>query len=236
MKKLLLLPILICSQFPVFCQAFTAGTVFINYQDFNPDTLLSYTVAPYTNETYGISLFGDLANSIEFTAHGAASPGYSAAYIRVATVNPNIFFYYGRIDSVFLPTTNTWNITRIAMPLNDGDSIDAMNALWDSTMVYLTDHTYSDGGNKDVNDWIGGHKYLGVKYSDGPYLAYGWVKLHCVSEDSCYLKEFSFSELNISVGTKEVANNIMIYPNPINTHFYLNDINQTPLLHPGIRQ
>ncbi|MES2593631.1 MAG: T9SS type A sorting domain-containing protein [Bacteroidota bacterium] len=227
MKKFLFIPILICHCFCAHSQVYNAGTMFAHHQDINPDTLVNYTVVPFTNETYGIMLFGDVLNSIEFTARGAVSSGGSAAYLNVNAINTNIHFCYSRLDSVYVPSDTSWNVTKIAKPLNAGEQLDTSTLLWDSTTVYFTDHSGSGGGNKNVNDWIGLDKYLGMKYINGNNVAYGWVKVHCVSEDSIYIKEFSFSEIVSEIsGIKEISQNeTMLYPNPINTYFYLDGIN-----------
>ena len=198
MKKLLL-PILLGSYFNVNSQVYNAGTAFSVYNDINPDTLINYSF-PYTNETYGISVFGNSSNDIELTAHGAASSGGSDAYIKVTSLNPNVYVLFGRWDSVqYMSAPYNWNVTKVAKPLNQNDPINTNGAIWKNDTLYLTDHSGHSGGNKNVNDWIGGNKYLGIKYQNGSIIKYGWIRLQCTAEDSCYVKDFSYSTTQYTV-------------------------------------
>jgi hypothetical protein len=213
MKKLILLSTLASSFFSAISQTNNAGEMFSIYQDINPDTLLNYTVAPYTNETYGLSFYTDLVNNLKFTARGAVSSGGSSAYISVQSLDPHLFLASGRIDSVYVPATTSWNVTKIAKPFSMGEALDDMNIAWDTTQLYLTDHSGSGGGNKDVNDWIGTDKYIGLKYMDLNDTTYGWIRIECVSEDSCYIKDFSYSALSLSI-KNTLQNKVIMYPNP----------------------
>jgi hypothetical protein len=206
MKKLLL-PILLGSYFNVNSQVYNAGTNFSMYQDIIPDTLLNYSF-PYSNETYGIKLFGNSSNDIELTAHGAASSGGSDAYIRVTSLNPNVYILFGRLDSVqFMSPPYNWDVTKVAKPLNQNDPINTVGAIWNDSILYLTDHSGHSGGNKNVNDWIGGNKYLGIKYQNGSIIKYGWIRLQCTTEDSCYVKDFSYSTTQYTVSVSASPSN-----------------------------
>lgn len=225
MKRLLLTHLFAGIFLSAHSQVYTTGFPFTGYHDIEPDTLLNYTVAPYTNETFSINLFSDSLNDIEFTARGAISSGGSDAYINVASLNPNVYMSWKRLDSVYVPGSSSWNITKIAKPHGTGDTINSLDVLWDNTTLYLTDHSGHSGGVKNVNDWIGGEKFLALKYQEGANLAYGWVRLECPDQDSCYVKNFSFTPL--IAGIKEIEKeNAVIYPNPIiNNTFYLRNIN-----------
>jgi hypothetical protein len=223
MKKLLLIPIILFS-LNLKSQTYTAGTVFAWYYNIEPDSLLNYTVAPYTHEVYPLNMFGDINNDIELIAHGAVSSGGSGAYISVTSLDPNVSIRMERLDSVFVPATSTWYVTNVAKPLIYGQEIDEATAMWNNTTLYLTDHSGSGGGIKDVNDFIGGEKYIGLKYQNGGVVAYGWVRVECITKDSCYVKELSASPSLVGI-TEIVKGDAAIYPNPVSDHFYLNDIN-----------
>src|SRR6476620_2188715 len=96
----------------------------------------------------------------------------------------------GRLDSVYAPGSSSWVVTKIAKPLSAGDQVNAGAAMWDNSMLYLTDHSGHNGGNKNVNDWVAGDKYLALKYQSGATITYGWLRVQCPSEDSCYVKDF----------------------------------------------
>jgi hypothetical protein len=222
MKKLLL-SVILFSSYEINAQTVLAGFQYLNYTDVNPDTLLNYTVAPYTHEVFGINLFGDAGNDLELTAHGAVSSGGSSAYISVTSVNPDVFIGFGRLDSVFAIGSSTWDITKVAKPYSTGEQINASDVSWDNTTLYLTDHSGHSGGNKNVNDWVGGDKFLGLKYDNGGNIAYGWVKVRCVAQDSCYIQEFSAAPAVVGIAER-AADHILVYPNPVRDMFYIKDI------------
>ncbi|MBA3664038.1 MAG: T9SS type A sorting domain-containing protein [Bacteroidetes bacterium] len=226
MKKLILFSLLSGA---VAIEAQNAGSALSSYTDIMPDTLLNYVLAPYTNETYSVNIFpADAMNDIELTAHGAASSGGSSAYIKVTSINPNVAIAFGRWDSVFTISSSTWNVTKVAKPLALGAPINGAGTVWDNTVLYLTDQSGSGGGNKNVTDWVGGDKYLGLKYQNGSNITYGWLRVRCKSKDSCYVKDFSSGAA--STGIKEqVKSEQLIYPNPVNNVLYIKDIDVTAL-------
>jgi hypothetical protein len=198
--------------------AYVAGDHFNNYNDVFPDTLLKYTDYPFTNQTYSMDIFGSGKYDLEFTARGAVSSGGNDSYIRVRSLRSNVFILLGRLDSVYAPGTQHWVVTKVAKPLAAGDTINLARAVWDSGTLYLTDHTGHDGGNKNVNDFVGGDKYIGLKevvgdYNNGTTDVFGWVLIHCLKEDSCYVKESSGMRL-INGITKLSGPSLNFYPNP----------------------
>jgi hypothetical protein len=212
MKKFLLFSLAYCLFQNVNSQVYNAGSMLANYSDVNPDVLLHYVYFPYTHQVYDLKIFGS-SNDIEFVADGSSSPGGSSAYINIKSLNPDVFISLGRLDSVFDSTSHSWLITKIVEPLNAGEPINASGRVWDNSMLYISDHSASFGWTKDVNDWIGSDKYVGLKYDKGNAVAYAWIRLGCVSKDSCYVKEFSSTAL--IAGIKETADiNALIYPNP----------------------
>lgn len=203
-------------------QTYTAGTMYSTYFDIVPDTLLNYAIYPYTHETYGTDLFDSAQNDFLITADGATSPGGTSASITLISQNPNLFFRFGRLDSVFVPAYSYWDVTKVALPLSAGEQINAPGAVWDTTLLYLTDHSGWGGGNKDVNDWIGGDKYIGMKYENQNITAYGWIRVQCKAKDSCFVKDYSFN--TGSFGITEFNDRLLsVFPNPFQKVFCLNE-------------
>jgi hypothetical protein len=226
--KNLILSFLLGAFLKTGAQIYNAGTMFSIYYDITPDTLLNYVSTPYTNETFSLNLFGDASNDIELSAHGAVSSGGSSDYLRVRSLNPNVFIMFGRWDSVFVIADSNWDITKVAKPLNYGDPINPLNAVWESSTLYLTDHSGHGGGNKNVNDWIGGDKYLALKYTGQSPPNYGWLRVRCTTEDSCYVKDLSHTPVTtgtIATGISETSpSETMVWPNPSTGIFYLKNI------------
>jgi hypothetical protein len=188
--------------------------------DIIPDQLLKYTVTPYTNQTYSLTVFSTTQPDLEFTAHGSVSSGGSSAYIKVTSLNPNLYISFGRWDSVYVPGGPSWNITKVARPLTLGEQINAAGSIWENTTLFLTDHSGSGGGNKNVNDWIGGDKFLGLKYVNGANTTYGWIRVQCTDEDSCYVKEYSYAPITTAI-KEQVKDDITVYPNPASSAIYV---------------
>jgi hypothetical protein len=127
-----------------------------------------------------------------------------------------------------VPADSNWDVTKVAKPLNAGDPINPMNAAWDATTLYLTDHSGHGGGNKNVNDFVGGTKYVGLKYQNGSNTSYGWIRVQCMSEDSCLIKDLSFTTSSGPTALKEIAvTEPVIYPNPSVSAFYLNNLSSS---------
>ncbi|MDF2449677.1 MAG: Secretion system C-terminal sorting domain [Bacteroidota bacterium] len=225
MKKTLLL-IFASLYFPVLAQTFNAGTLFEVYNDIDPDTMLNYVVTPYTDETYGINLFDDGAPDILFTARGSVSSSGSAAYIKVQSLNPNLYLLFGRSDSVLVPATLAWDITKVAKPLLVTEPIDEPTAVWDNGTLFLTDHSGHSGANKNVNDFVGLEKFIGIKYENGSNFSYGWIRVKCPDEDSCLIKDLSYSQVIIGVEENN-EQTVQVFPNPSNGNFYIHNADLT---------
>jgi hypothetical protein len=217
MKRILLIALAYSLFFNANGQFYNAGTPFQYYFDINPDTLLHYTLFPYTHQLYDLGIFSPSAG-VRFVADGAVSSGGTSAYISVRALDANIYLSVGRLDSVFDSTSTSWLVTTVAKPLNAGEPINAAGTVWDNSLLYISDHSASFGWAKNINDWIGSDKYLGLKYDDGSTVYYGWIRLQCVSEDSCYVKEYSYSSSVAGIAETETGN-VLIFPNPVTSKF-----------------
>lgn len=218
MKKILLFTALMSSSVSLKSQ--TAGVNLSSYTDVNPDYLLKYTAAPYTHQTYSINMVIDPQPDIQFIAHGAVSSGGSSTYINLTSLNTNVYIAFGRWDSVFVPGGPSWNVTKIAKPFNIGDPLTASNIVWDNTTLYLTDQSGAQGGVKNVTDWIGGDKYIGIKYLSGNNTTYGWIRVNCVSQDSCFVKDFSSGSATTGLFNMQ-SQQAFSYPNPVADYLYV---------------
>jgi hypothetical protein len=222
MKKLILCITLLISV-NVKSQYFIAGTHYSNYSDVSPDTLLNYVNYPFTNETYTVNVFGN-GPEFQLTARGSVSSGGSQAFIRIETLYQDVYVRFGRWDSVYVPATLNYNVTKIAKPLLAGDTINSANAVWMQGDLYLTDHTGSGGGNKNVNDFIGGIKFIGLKFIDTDHYnatSYGWIRVNCISKDSCYVTEYSRGASATGLTEQKLSDHLQVYPNPMCSTFYI---------------
>jgi hypothetical protein len=235
MIKKLLLSLVMAVSLNCQSQSYTAGTMFSGYVNYNPDTLLWYTIAPASNNTVFINLFGDSSNDIELRANAGSSPGGTSAAINIISHNPSVYMRFGRLDSVFIPQYSFWDVTKVAKPLSMGELIDPPGAIWEDTMLYLTDHSSWGGGFKNVDDFVGGEKFIALKYMIGSAVSYAWIKMNFLSKDSAYVMEYSFMEGFIGITEQAFNNNVCIYPNPSSGSFILNtsfipDFNKSNLM------
>jgi hypothetical protein len=224
MKRIALLFIILCGR--MISQTYTAGSPLNEYHDVIPDSLMNYVYHPYTHETFSLNIFNKGGFDIEFVAHGAASSGGSSGYMMVRSLNPEVSIRFGRWDSVYVPATTNYNVTKVALPLKVGDVINAPGAKWDSTSLYLTDHSGSGGGNKNVNDFVGGDKFIGLRYLHKDYFngdteLYGWIWVQCPSEDSCYVKSYAASRIGAVNVQRVSSEQLHAFPNPATNGFYL---------------
>lgn len=218
MKKLSLL-LFFCGT--TIARGQNAGQPLSAYSDINPDTLLNYVATPYTNETYSINMVGDAMMDVGLTARGSVSSGGSQAFINITSLGASVFIAFGRWDSVYVPGTSSWNVTKVARAFSANEPLTASNIAWDNTVLYLTDHSGSGGGNKNVNDWVGGDKYLGIKYVNGSNTTFGWIRVNCKSADSCYLKDYSSG--TAPLGLRGNSGTIFsVYPNPATSALFVN--------------
>ncbi|MES2565604.1 MAG: T9SS type A sorting domain-containing protein [Bacteroidota bacterium] len=227
MKRTLLL-IFVGLYMSMNSQLYNAGTMFEVYHDIDPDTLLNYAITPYTNETYGFNLFDDNNDDLQIVARGAVSSSGSSAFIRVTSLNQNLSILFGRWDSVFVAGTSGWDVTKIAKALIVTDPIDAPDAVWDNTTLYLTDHSGHSGGNKNVNDFVGMEKFIGFRYDNNGNYSYGWIRVKCATEDSCYVKDISYSALAIGISENDESS-VDVFPNPSAGNFYIRNADPASL-------
>jgi hypothetical protein len=168
---------------------------------------------PYVHQVYDLNVFNP-SPGVEFVADGSTSSGGTSAYISIRSLDAHVYISVARLDSVYDTTSSSWLVTTVAKPLNAGDAINAPGSVWDNGLLYISDHSASFGWSKNVNDWTGSDKYIGLKYDDGTALAYGWIRLQCVSSDSCYVKEYSYTPSIAGIEEAE-GSNAGLFPNPV---------------------
>jgi hypothetical protein len=232
MKKTVLMLLLANCAF-IKGQNYYAGTNYSNHHDVFPDSLMNYVAYPFTNETYSLDVFGSSAPDVYFTARGSVSSGGSQAYISIKSMQPDVYIRFGRWDSVWVPGSSSWRVSKVAKPLSSGDVINAPGAIWDNGELFLTNNSGSQGGNVSINDFVGGDKYIGLKYVEKDYNYndvnhYGWIWVRCTTEDSCYVKEYSSTFKVIAGLMKESREKIGLYPNPSGNKFYLSNTGTLP--------
>jgi hypothetical protein len=208
-------------------QVVTAGSTLANYYDVTPDSLLWYRSYPSVFFTYSINVFNSAGYEYMFKSVGSVSSGGSQAYIRIESLRPDMYMLQGRIDSVWCPGCGMggqWNYRKVAKPLLAGDTINSPTAVWDNTYLYLTEHSGYQGANWNINDFVGGDKYIGLQFRElgnyGTDDRYGWVWVNCISEDSCYVKGYA-SQARTTGIAENSAGNMRTYPNPVNETFYI---------------
>jgi hypothetical protein len=226
MKKALLLSALLFA-LNNKSQVFTAGSTLASYHDIAPDSLMWYRTYPAVFFTYSLNIFGTPGYEFMFKSVGSVSSGGSQAYIRIEPLRSDIDVSIGRIDSVWCPGCGMGGselYENVAKPLMAGDTINSSNAIWSNNFAYLTDHTGAQGANRNVNDFVGGDKYVGLRYMEtgeyGPIEHYGWVWVNCPSEDSCYVKAYASAARLTGISKNQKAD-IKIYPNPTRDAFII---------------
>lgn len=202
-------------------QIYQAGTIYPNYFDVNPDSTLDRNNYSYKKEIYNLNMFGGAGDEIKLEAFSGGGLGGGNYYIKINALKSDIYFSFGRWDSVYNSWSSYWYVSKIAKPLSAGDSINSFLAKWDSTTQYITQNSGSAGTYENVLDWVNkGDLYVGVKYSDGVSTEYGWIRLNCPSTNSCVVKDFSSTKNFASIN--ELKDEIKaIYPNPFSSEIHL---------------
>lgn len=202
-------------------QIYKAGDVFSGYVDITPDTLINYVFPPSSsNESYYFNINNDSIDDFIINARALNSNGQGNDYIIVKSLNPNLYIRSGRIDSVLL-TNGFWWISNVAKPLIYGDTINSLNAIWDSTSLFLTENSFFASGQKNLLDWATGTDlFVGLKYQNTADTIYSWVRVNIPYTSNfikkCFVKDYSTSGFvdaihEINSGAKEITS----YPNPV---------------------
>lgn len=221
-KLFLIISLLLFLSFSSKAQVHKAGDVFTGYVDITPDTLINYVFPPYSSsESYYFNINNDSIDDFIINARAINANGQGNDYIIVKSLNPNLYIRYGRTDSVPLNSVNWW-ISKVAKPLMYGDTINTLNAIWDSTSLFLTENSFGGGHGKNLLDWATGTDlFIGVKYQTTVDTIYGWVRVNIPFANNfvkkCYIKDYSTTGFvdainEINLGPMEVA----LYPNPVN--------------------
>jgi hypothetical protein len=186
----LFLPILINSQ------VYTAGTIYPNYTDITPDSLLYYIFSgPSGGNTgsFAIDINYDSQNDYLIESYGAHSPAGGEGHIRIKSLNLKSFKRFSRID------TSISN-TKMALPLQLGDSINSKISIWDTTKLYISRSVSGfPVGFKEITDWLNiNDRYIGLMYADVCDTIYGWVKINCQRTGAtvnCLIKDYSSKQI-----------------------------------------
>lgn len=196
-------------------QIYKAGDTFSTYFDIIPDTLINYYYSPAgSSEDYYFDVNADTQYDFKLNATYIPSMGFTNKIIFIYSMNPNSYVKFGRYDSVFNNYDSAWWVTKIAKPLQYGDTINSAISEWDSTYLFLTDNSFLTGVSKLVSDWISTNdEFIGIKYQNTTDTIYGWIRVNCPNLDSLYIKEYSVGSLSTSIQDLEFGN-INIYPNP----------------------
>jgi hypothetical protein len=203
-------------------QIFRAGDKLTTYSDFNPDISLQNNCGwvNYYDQNYSFDLDGDLQNDVVFNTHCAISPGVHQNFTLVKSLNPNVFFKVGYVDSAYYPSYIRWAVYKSAAPLLFNDTINSQGSEWD-TLIYI-DLSFSLWNNPSVyiNKWknVSTDQYLGLVYYHGSDTLYGWVRLFM--DTQIVIKDFSIG--SSLIGIDEVNENyINIYPNPASNKIFI---------------
>ncbi|MBA4242018.1 MAG: hypothetical protein C0448_14940 [Sphingobacteriaceae bacterium] len=220
-KLFLAISLLLFLSFSSKAQVYKAGDVFTGYADITPDTLINYVFPPYSSsESYYFNINNDSIDDFIINARALNANGQGNDYIIVKSLNPNLCIRSGRIDSVLL-TNGFWWISNVAKPLIYGDTINSLNAIWDSTSLFLTENSFFASAHKNLLDWAtGSDLFIGFRYQTTMDTIYGWVRVNIPYANNfvknCYIKDYSTTGFidginEINEGVKEITT----YPNPV---------------------
>lgn len=211
MRSFLFLISIVSICFNSYSQIF-AGYQLTEYTDIIPDTLIDYYPCgpgPSITENYYIDVNVDSQNDFRIKAYCGVSPGQTSRSISISSLNPNWYSMFGHTDTVY-------TYINIAKPLYYGDTINSPFAVWDSTTLYLSlfSHINLSGEGTSFDDWTDTiDEYIGIKYQTPSDTSYGWIRVNCPNAGNCYLKDYSFGALAVSIKEFE-PDNVLIYPNP----------------------
>jgi hypothetical protein len=201
-------------------QVYKAGTIYSNYYDIAPDTLLNYSLAGshVDDESYYIDVNGDLISDLRLRALAVGGPWIAWGYIRIIALNSNVLIRLGRLDA----TGNN-----VALPLGINDSINSKVAIWDTTLMMISLRNQNMSGTFQILDWYTNNdQYIGIKYQAPSDTIFGWIRVDTYQPSSysanCFIKDYSFQ--SIYAGIKEhKINKIKIFPNPVSNIMNLTD-------------
>ena len=210
--------------FSSFSQVYRAGDTLAVYYDVNPDTLVNYVCSFMGggNESYYMDINMDFQSDLQIDAYcspGSAMGGWGRS-ISITSLNSDLYVRLVRLDSVWNSHLSVWGVTKVAKPLQYGDSINSQSAKWDNTTLFLTSYSGGlSGYSTSISDWVSiNDEYLGIKYQNTTDTIYGWIRVNCPSAADCYIKDYSFGGSGLGV-TNFKSSSISIYPNPTTGFF-----------------
>ncbi|MBK7669095.1 MAG: T9SS type A sorting domain-containing protein [Sphingobacteriaceae bacterium] len=220
MKKIIFIFILL--PFLGKAQVYQAGTVFSYYYDVTPDSVINYRPPSslYSLERFYFDANSDMINDFEMRAYSSNAGAMGSDFIEIKSLSGSSYIRFGRLDSVYHSyQTQFWWVTKVAEPLNSGDTLNNTNAVWDTVSMSLTDDSYNFGADKNVYDWLGPNdKYIGLKYQNSIDTIYGWIRVNCPNLGAynyeCKLRDFSFQSTSIGIREYTWYERLKIYPTP----------------------
>ena len=220
--KTILTAFLLTICFNAHSQIYYAGQNLSVYVDINPDTLIHYTCSfSGSVQDYYFDVNGDLLNDFKVEALCSVAMGGTTADITITPLSPDANIRFGRLDSVYNSSVGGWWVTKIAQPLQYGDSINSNTSKWENGL-YLTDNSnFFSGPPKNVTDWVSTNDaYIGIKYQNFTDTIYGWIRVKCPSAGGCYLKDYSLGGGALSINEFRLGAGT-IYPNPAADKIYI---------------
>lgn len=161
-------------------------------------TNISDTTLVNNGDFFDISLNNDgiMEVRLTMTKYTSSYPSYNAfIQVNVANVQP---MNLADVNMSFSATTSYSSSLGIAMALNNNQSINNSLNTWSNTSAYLGGYAYINSSATTFTTSIGqflgaGDKYLGVKFTVGTNVHYGWVRLDLSSlSDSLTIKDYAY--------------------------------------------
>lgn len=194
----------------------TDASAQIVYTDIRDTTLVN------NGDFFDISLNNDgiMEVSLTMTKSTSSYPTYSAYFrVNLAKVQP---LNSADVNMSFSATSSYSSSFGIAMALSNNQNINNSLNTWSNTSAYLGGYAYINAYSTTYTTSIGqfpgaGDKYLGVKFTIGTNVHYGWVRLDMSSlSDSLTIKDYAYhstpntpiaaGDTGITVGVGKVKN------------------------------
>lgn len=184
-------------------------------------TNITDTTLVNNGDFFDISLNNDGIMEVRLLMTKYTSSYYSASFrLNMAEVQP---LNSADVNMSF-SVTSTYSSTSfgIAMALNNNQAINNSLNTWSNTSAYVGGYAYINNSTSTFTTSIGqfpgaGDKYLGVKFTVGTNVHYGWVRLDMSAlSDSLTIKDYAYhstpntpiaaGDTGLTVGVNKVKN------------------------------